>query len=143
VVVEVSKDYTNFEIHCPTLYLDATTVANAGFLSSFSSSIADTPDPGKVTAGSITLSGDTVAGGADFFTIDFDIAGGTPGGVYTLSFISADLTDTSLPIPNTITTSMVDGSITVNTPIPEPATIALLGMGFFGIVGYVRKRRLK
>lgn len=129
---------TDFKILYPTLYLNATAVSNGGHLSIFSSSIND--GTGTITAGSISGSGDTVATGQSFFDIFFDIAPGAPSGVYTLDLTKADLTTATFPFP-VIATEMVDGSITVNgAVVPEPTSVLLLGMGFLGIAGYMRKR---
>lgn len=108
---------TSFEIHYPTEYLNATGITSGGVLSNFISNIND--NQGKITAGSITMSGDNVGEGAVFFTISFNIAADAPGDVVPLSLIFANFTDTSLPIPNALPVDMVDGSITV---IGNPAT---------------------
>lgn len=39
--------------------------------------------------------------------------------------------------------TLASGSVTVTAPIPAPTTIALLGIGLAGLVGYGSRRRLK
>lgn len=58
-----------------------------------------------------------------------------------LTLLRQTLRDSNLPPYPVIATEMVDGSITVSgTVVPEPDTVLLLGMGFLGITGYLRKR---
>jgi len=64
-----------------------------------------------------------------------------PDGVYTIG-VDTDNTvfgDTREEPPTAIPYTVVGGGFTIGA-IPEPATMALLGMGIVGLVGYGRKR---
>lgn len=102
---------TNFELNYDTTYLNATSVKSGGVLSNFTSNINDAT--GKVKAGSISLSGDEIAGKATIFEVEFSVDGTAPRGTIPVSLTSAGLTDTNVPVPNPIPTDAVNWVITV------------------------------
>lgn len=102
---------SSFELGYDTTYLNATSVNSGGVLNNFTSYIDDAA--GKVRAGSISLSGDNILGKATIFEVTFAVDDATPKGKIPISLISANLTDTNLPVPNPISTNVVGGVITI------------------------------
>jgi len=75
-------------------------------------------------------------------SVNYWYSSDVPEGTYTIGVDDGNTAfgDTRGDIPIAIDYTLVTGSVTIGEVIPEPATMALLGMGILGLVGYGRKK---
>jgi len=83
-----------------------------------------------------------LAGTSQSFSITFDTTGlGSYAATYVLGLSDIDLPGANAPGSEILTIHITGTVVSLDTDIPEPATLALLGLAASGLGGYIRRRR--